>query len=510
MYQLLVASLSLPTISQNNIFGNNNQIIVNGDAAIDSSSPSPSPNSPSPSPSLTGACPSLQEPIETLRYPSSLLSKDIWGVYKYPIQYESEGDIKIFGDSDVHDPDDASTDPDSLYGVTADLLGSKRRYMPGAELCGYYKWALAKFASLYGTPDPVAIPANTTYAAELIKFEAKSLMENQTAVVTIIKTFSVILKIEEVIAKYGGNMKGHGSLYLSNWFFDPNMIIEDVKEEIGLSLWNKFDAAMNVAWPPTGHSIGGFYYNFFTHVAGAYSVLPVTGYTSTAISIMKDQGHTLNGFELTPFNGRLVPKYFDQCISAVHVHDYLHTFKVGDTSVLCSSRGAIAMNILIEILRFENELKDYEEVPPCETLKTKETMLEEIQVFYSTFHRLRKAAALGSWTMGTPVFDETDWARISELWMRPIEFHLKIINEFCGDPDFYKAHFPPVPFMEDDKVLRYASGNVTDMGEARKYGQCHAQWFKDDNCEQIHPDPPACSASIDRQFCADKNITLLR
>jgi hypothetical protein len=168
------------------------------------------------------------------------------------------------------------------------------------------------------------------------------------------------------------------------------------------------------------------------------------------------------------------------------------------------------MNILVEILRFENELKDYDTVPPCETLKTKAQMLEEIQVFYTTFDRLREARALGSWTMGTPVFDETDWARVSELWMRPVEFHLKIINGFCGDPDFYQATFPPIPFMVGGEVQGYAPGNVTDMSETRKYGQCHAQWFKDGTCEQIHPDPPACSTSgIDRQFCADKNITLL-
>ena len=322
--------------------------------------------------------------------------------------------------------------------------------------------------------------------------EQNTTTDAQKKAIYVMKVFSIVLKIEEVLGKYDGTMSGHGTLYLSKLLFDPGMVIAHVKSRTDKTAFELFDEALNTVLPSMKNDL---LYNFHTHLAGAFSVLPNSGYTQAAIKHMAAQGHPLEGFELEEHNGRLIPKHFSSCISAEHVHDYMATLKSGQTSLICSNRGAVAINVLIDMLQYEKDLEQIT-APNCTALRSKASFLARHKMFYDTVRRSRELSSFGTWTMGTPVLTELEWARLTELWMRPIEFHMKIINNMCGATDFYSAHYPAAEFSANGVVLPYEERPVSEMPATRSVGQCYANWNKDGNCAEIHPDGQAGCDSV--------------
>lgn len=508
---LAVALLSLPTITHNNLFGNNNEIHVNGVAVDGAVASPPSAASPPAASPLVGACSVSSEPNDDMFYPSTALTAPAWGVYEYSPLAASDAAVEILGSELDHTQLEGGYVPGNEMVVTE--TGSRKKYMPGAEGCGYYKWALAKFAHYYGLPDPTTINTTTTsYAKELKEFE-KTATDIQKSVALVVKVFSMVLKIEEIVGKYGATMNGHGTLYFSRLLFEPSMVVKDVSTSSELSLWDEFSIALPLVWTDelANNTASGsvrpessFIFNFMYHTAGAFSVLPNTGFTAEAIRIMGENNHALAGFPTEPYmNTRLVPKHFPTCISAIHVHDYLNTVESGDTTMLCSIRGAAAMNALVKILDYEKEIEDGSS---CYMPVADMTQIQKDA--YDAMRRSRLDYAVGKvWTGGTPVMTAKQWNRYTELWMRPIDVHLSNINTLCSGQVTYVALYPN-PFPTDGSPANWGRDGkgkeglpIADMAAARKDGQCAAGWLDEDDCAGVHPEGQAGCSSIDSAYC---------
>lgn len=453
---------------------------------------------------------------------------------------------------------------------TYNFASAGKHYLPGSEMCGGIRYLQNQFAGRYpdyALPNPTAINTRigngeaVTFASELKAFEAAmvagsmTLPKNLTREILVFKVWSMALKFSEAASNFKKTMKtstGHayGTRYLSRVLYDPDFKIQYIDKPAGMSLWEHMwteikgydNAPYGGWWDSTAAIWTG---NIAEHYQGAFTAMPNTGY------VMYPKNPLLIGMtmanermdatlrSITPFpmdaGNPSLPKLFPTCSSARNLHFYLDSIPVGDTSFLCTNRGGVIINSLIDMLELEEAIaadaaSSGAAVADCAgRYITKTAMADIFMEFENTMKWTRK-----NWD-GIRLFTETDYARIVELYMVSVAFHVKIMNNHCGHPDYYNASYPEIPFAEGNPlaVKGFTKQNITTsathtvpagltlMEETQKYGLCYGQWGRESatgicrrppynlfaNGTQNYNSGTGCLTATEKAFCTAKGIT---
>lgn len=455
----------------------------NGDAASNQTSPSP-PNLLSTTPTAAGLCPFQNEPETDKVWPPDGVTSNAayWDVYTYPPDYYVNPRPKRF------------------------------RWPPGAELCTGFQNMVNGLANQYAgecltqsdgsklCPFTKArdIQGSDTFMAFLKKYEdamaGNTIPEGVVAGIYMLKLFSLMLKIEEAVVLYNMDLGGHGTKYLASMLFEPDFNLPfKPASESALSAFALFEKY----WDPQYYNLGnGPPNNFYLHVSGALGVLPNTGGLApgtVAYDTMAAAGYeTPMGFETEPYTldpTRLIPKYFSDCASAIVAHDFLHQFKLGDSSLLCSNRGALAIRGLQYMLQKEKEMEARDSSTSCLTIASREEMQAKVFEYISpeAFDGARKSVAFqpveGGNTYGVPLLTETEYARILDVIMVPVLVHMENINKnLCPTTPYnFTAANPGQVYDWVTNRLRNVDDFNTDATlemyrESQQEIRCYASW----------------------------------
>ena len=343
---LCIYSISAPTLSYNNIFGNNNQIF--GGQASSISSPSPPP------------------PLLTNPWCGELAVEDSKVTPMGIAQYPGSDDPKA----------NPFTALDPYYSG-----GQGQCWYPSAKLCAGYR---GSYTSINATALAINFPTvgdectqsyrdrymswRLTPAPEGMEDEKKYFTAYQDAMM-------IILRLEDLAAKsllQGGSMFVSTLLFSTNVQGLPDFVQTPIVPKI-LEAQAFFDA--NPQYSPLGKGVSKF---VFLHVNTLLSLVSRTGLHPASETFLLNEnyfGESGSKFVAdtavvsTPFtfeveryndlpNGQVIPKQFEICMGeGLDFVNYLHTLQMpGGQTLACSFYGSMMITALTELFDFEQKV----------------------------------------------------------------------------------------------------------------------------------------------------------
>lgn len=470
-----LSALSLPTITNNNIFGNNNQIIVNGASVFESPSP----------PSVSDVCgvdepaidlkrfppqdlPKWGNPFQTGRkgYPAFLLEQSLLkgAVVEQAYNYPPYG-ISCLGFralvnalSKNEHPVDKSLPDNTMFGLPQPIVVNKDA---GESYMDYYmKWKddtddtnkvtdprIKRIRKLFenlidgfmfvlafeqwAAPDSNDVAYSkmgTRYAAEMVLVENNPTILNVDAagmgaeIPKIRKElFPLLPKLRETLTKLGEEYKAN-STGMSGWFTDD----KDKNYVAGINYVYTFN-------------------NIESHAISAITVGKSTGYTQEAINQIplqftadfKDAKIGTSGVEF-----QVVPEYemkgdypdgFEICLSAKIFYDFLKRIKTPTGKSFTCSQGAVLVESLSKLFKYEISVTSGKE--PCN--KKPE---EVADWFHSMINAISVSQKISYGIYGNPILTP-EQVRVSYTFILEIaKIHLQNLNVGLADlPSTCKA-----------------------------------------------------------------------
>jgi hypothetical protein len=162
----------------------------------------------------------------------------------------------------------------------------------------------------------------------------------------------------------------------------------------------------------------------------------------------------------------------------VHLYDFLYTIKVGEEPFVCTARGANAINVVVNLLDTEFKIKAAATNganAKCADVKSSEDLFKEVISFENEFTGLFTSRAItagaativGGYAFGQPVLSELEYARIVYFMLRPLIFHLDVIETVCTND--YDVKYPAM----NTSVSLYPQ-KTPYTGDAPSFGSMNA------------------------------------
>lgn len=499
---LAFSSLALPTISNNNIFGNNNQIIVNGVSTME----------PDPTPALTDPYCSLSEEPAVL---------DVFPPAGSPTWLDP-----------IDKPGLTGYSPD-VFGLSGPVLIGREAYPSGAHLCTQAKgFTDAMGASGYGYPVPRELVANgEKFMDKFIPFKAATaaLAEGtektiRQTMIDATETLMLIFRSKEV-----KSLNLVGTKYYANLLFSTGPSdIDTVEANKRLyPLVPKFVAAVeklvnlratlpdNTLSPYFGDTGAGsillqyssIVVSSFNHAVGALTALPQTGYTPEAASawreiytndyldkklgddVMQIVPSLTYGLGTGP-SGQVQPKNFYICSVALRMWEFMASIEAYGTKFVCTAPGAQILQAFSDMFTYEIELEASTAASTCN-----KPLQWSTDLMATIVYQIGISQELANGKYGTP-FLSPENTRILSLYVDEIAcIHLARINSLAPCKAAGKVYNGvPTAFRGDMMMLDFAdqagpfakNGTLMELGIATVDEVCNVyKKEKEDTCGTV-------------------------
>jgi hypothetical protein len=384
--QIVISMLSM-TVTNNILFGNDNEIIINGDNVI-STSPSTSPLSPSPlspsppAPLVDPYCPVVDE--------ESSVTMD---------------EFPPTGSPEWVDPIDkpglTGYSPD-VFGLEGAVLNAREAYPSGAHLCTQSKlFADGMGASGYGYPNPSSLVASGgKFMDEFIPFKvataALPMSDEKTIRQTMIDATEGLMLIFR--GKEMQSLDLVGTRYWANLLFYTSSTDVDTAQgakhlyPLIPTFVKNVKALAKMRVDVTGNTISAYFseegarsilvqygaiiVSAYNHGLGALASLRQTGYTPEAAAAWRDifdldwldkdvtdddvmQIVPSLTYDLAthPSSGMVQPKNFYICTTALKMWEYMSTIEAFGTKFSCTAPGAQILQAFSELFTYELEVE---------------------------------------------------------------------------------------------------------------------------------------------------------